>query len=166
MRPIVRHTSAFVAALLGLLLLLGGMFVPAHADDDRDDHEAAMQALRSGEVRPLRDILGAVHGQFDGELLEAELERDDGAWVYELKLLGQRGNVMKLWYDATDGRLLDGRGHGLMRAWRGDAADLPEPMRRRHEHMRERGHGDHPRPWHHRWFGRFWGEDSGTEGGK
>lgn len=158
MRRFVHHNAVRVAALLGLLMLLGGSLVPALAGDDRD-HEAAMQALRSGEVLPLRDILDVVHGQFDGELLEAELEDKHGAWVYELELLGQRGNVMKLWYNAADGRLLDGRGHGLMRAWRGQDADLPEEMRRRHERMMEHRREGGPPPWHRRWFRHFWDDE-------
>lgn len=163
MSRLFRH-SGLGRLLLAAVVAVSLAHVPvALADDDRGDHEEALDAVRSGAVLPLRAILDRAHGQFDGEMLEAELERDHGAWIYELEMMTPRGNVLKLKYDARDGQLIDGRGHGLMHAWRGTAEALPDRLRRRHERMMEhRGDGGPP-PWHHRWFGRFWGDEGERE---
>ena len=39
-----------------------------------------------------------------------ELEREDGRWVYELKLLQNDGRLLKLAVDARDGLVLKERG--------------------------------------------------------
>ena len=50
--------------------------------------------------------LAATH---PGEVLEVELERDDGRWIYELKLLQPGGELRKLKLDARSGELLQDR---------------------------------------------------------
>jgi uncharacterized membrane protein YkoI len=39
-------------------------------------------------------------------VLEVELERDDGRWIYELKLLQGGGQLLKLELDAATGQVL------------------------------------------------------------
>jgi len=41
--------------------------------------------------------------------MEVELERQDGRWLYELKLLRSGGSLVKLKVDARDGRILESR---------------------------------------------------------
>ena len=42
-----------------------------------------------------------------------ELDEDDGQWTYEIKLIGPRGDVAELEYDAADLRLLEAEGQHL-----------------------------------------------------
>lgn len=86
------------------LLLLASMAGPLQADD-RHDHEQARQAVAAGEVMPLRLLLQKLERTHPGEVLEVELEKSDGRWVYEVRLL-QAGGVSKLWLDARDARLI------------------------------------------------------------
>lgn len=95
--------AALVAALL---LALAAGTAPAH---DERDHDRARQALEAGEVLPLRTILERVEREHPGQVLEVELERDDGRWIYEIKLLRAGGAVSKLKVDAADGRVLEQR---------------------------------------------------------
>lgn len=88
---------------LVLALLLG----QAHADSD---HDRARAALLAGEVRPLTQVLAQVARTHPGQVLEVELEREDGRWVYELKLLQNDGRLLKLAVDARDGQVLKERG--------------------------------------------------------
>lgn len=97
--------STRAAALLLALALAAG---PAPADDARD-HDRARQALEAGEILPLRTILERVERDHPGQVLEIELERDDGRWIYEIKLLRAGGAVNKLKVDAADGRVLEQR---------------------------------------------------------
>lgn len=92
--------------LLSLLLL-----VPRHAKaDDRRDHERARAALAAGEIRPLADLLAEVEGRYVGRVIEAELDREDGRWVYEIKLLPPSGRAFAIELDAATGALLRSRG--------------------------------------------------------
>lgn len=59
---------------------------------DRDDHERARRALEAGEVLPLRTVLERVERDYPGQVIEVELERDDGMWFYEVKLIRSGGD--------------------------------------------------------------------------
>ena len=49
-------------------------------------------------------------GDWVGRVIETELERDDGRWVYEFRLLPPSGQVFQLKLDAATGALLRSRG--------------------------------------------------------
>lgn len=93
--------------LLAAVLSLGtGLAaLPAQARDDHD-HERARRALQAGELLPLDEILKRVRQTQPGEVLEVELEREDGRWIYELKLLSRDGATIKLEVDGRDGAVL------------------------------------------------------------
>lgn len=92
--------------LLSLLMLAAA---PAQADDRRD-HERARAALAAGEIRPLADLLADVERRYIGRVIETELERENGRWVYEFKILPPSGRVFELKLDAATGALLRARG--------------------------------------------------------
>ena len=89
-----------------VLLLMGG---PLSASDRRD-HERARAALAAGEVRPLAELLAEVERRYVGRVIETELERDDGRWIYELTVLPPSGRVFELKLDAATGALVRSRG--------------------------------------------------------
>lgn len=95
------------AILLVPLLLLT---VPDAAASGRRDHEQARSALAAGEIRPLADLLAEVERRYAGKVVEAELDRDGGRWVYEIKLLPPSGRIVELHFDAATGALLRSRG--------------------------------------------------------
>lgn len=70
------------------------------------DHERARQALEAGQIQPLRAILDRVEREHPGQVMEVELENEDGRWIYEVKLLQKDGALVKLKLDARDGTLL------------------------------------------------------------
>ncbi len=89
-------------------------------DDDYDgrDQERARAALERGEVLPLDAILARARELLDGRMIEAELEREDGRWVYELTLLGPDGQVVEALFDAASAELLELEGDALERVLR------------------------------------------------
>jgi hypothetical protein len=94
--------------LLALLLLVPG----AHASGDRErdrDHERARAAVQAGQVLPLATLLQQLQRSHPGQVLEVELERDDGRWIYEIKLLQGGGQLLKLELDAATGQVLKAR---------------------------------------------------------
>ncbi len=94
-----------------LLLCTTGLFSPPPARaQERRDHERARAALEAGEIRPLAEILAEVERRYRGRVIEADLERDDGQWLYELKILPPNGRMFVVEIDAATGALLRSRG--------------------------------------------------------
>jgi uncharacterized membrane protein YkoI len=102
-QPAIRPRLARRLALVLLLLAAAG----AAADPDRRDHDRARAALERGEVLPLAQILGAVAAAVPGDVVELELEREDGAWVYEIKVIAPDGRLLEVLVDGASGRLLE-----------------------------------------------------------
>jgi len=93
-----------VLLLLAAVLIaapLGGL---AHADDIGP--EVAKRLLKEGRIKPLTEILAAVNAKVPGELLEVELEIEDGIYVYEFKLLRPDGRVQEVEADASTAKIL------------------------------------------------------------
>lgn len=90
---------------LAAVLLTGALGLPAWASDHRD-HERARQAVQAGQVLPLRTVLERLEREHPGQVLEIELEQDDGLWIYEVKLLQAGGQLLKLKLDARTAALL------------------------------------------------------------
>ena len=94
------------ARLFAFALVLGAL-VPGQAlRADDSDHELARDALQQGRVLPLRQVLDKIEREYQGQVLKIEFERDDGRYVYEIRLLQQDGRMAKLKIDAVDGRVL------------------------------------------------------------
>lgn len=105
--PIWRATTVAWVVALGLLT---GWALPVRADDR--DHDRARAAVQAGQVLPLKQLLARLERSHPGTLLEAELEREDGRWVYELKLLQTDGTLLRLDVDAQTGAVLRTRQRG------------------------------------------------------
>lgn len=91
------------------LLILAALLaaVPAHhALADKNDHIEARELLRRGEIVPLARILEVVQQRVPGDVIEVELEREDGRWEYKVKVLTPTGLVRKLYLDARNGAVL------------------------------------------------------------
>lgn len=80
---------------------------PAAAGGDHDhDHDRARAAVQAGEVLPLPVLLERVRQSHPGEVFEVDLEREDGRWIYELKLLQAGGGLVRLEVDARTAEVL------------------------------------------------------------
>jgi len=88
-----------------LLLITGflGFTTMGSADDD---HQRARELMQSGEILPLETLLKDLLKNGRWRLLEAELEEEDGRWIYEFELLDEQGRVWELEYDARTGARL------------------------------------------------------------
>ncbi len=99
-------TRTLLGAMLVASLGLGAVW----ADDD---HEKARRALEAGEVMSLRTVLDQVERDYPGQVIEVELDREDGRWVYEIKLIRAGGGVLELELDARDGTVLKLKGRDV-----------------------------------------------------
>jgi hypothetical protein len=97
-----------LACVLALIVGLVASVPWAAADEDEE-----ITSNIEG-VAPLRSLLAQVHDAYPGHVLEVELEREDygkgDVWVYEVKLLTEKGSVLKLEYDAVNLELLKIKG--------------------------------------------------------
>ena len=87
-----------------------------------EDHERARAALTAGEIRPLREIMGSVQVRCGGHVIEAELEEGsrDGhrIWLYQLRVMTPRGDVLRLDVDAATKEILKIKGRSADEACR------------------------------------------------
>ena len=61
------------------------------AQDCKRSQDCALDAFKSGEIRPLSDVLAAARDKVPGEIVKIELERKSGIWQYEIKILTPSG---------------------------------------------------------------------------
>lgn len=95
--PLMRHTA------LPLLLALFLHPLPAGG---KDGGNAARAAVERGEILPLARILAEVHRVHPGQLVETELEIEDGAHIYEIEILTPEGRLIEIEVDAATGAIL------------------------------------------------------------
>jgi uncharacterized membrane protein YkoI len=107
-----RHAESWRHARLRIALaalLLTGLAQPSAWSSDSRDHERARAAVEAGQVLPLPTLLERLRRTHPGQVLELELERDDGRWIYEVKLLQANGQLLKLEVDAATAQVLEVR---------------------------------------------------------
>lgn len=110
MHPTIR-TSPVRTVAIALVLAAAMAATGVRASSD-SDHDRARDALQAGEVLPLKTVLERLEREHPGQVLEVELERDDGRWIYEVKLLQSGGRLLKLELDARNGEVLKRRDRG------------------------------------------------------
>lgn len=93
-----------------ILLLLALLVAQPAPAQERRDHERARAALEAGQIRPLSELLAEVERRYHGRVIEADLELDDGQWLYEFKILPSNGRVFEVELDAATGQFLRSNG--------------------------------------------------------
>lgn len=101
--------NGLLLAALGLVLT-GGPASDARAGDDEDDDEdnrrmAARLAREAGEIMGLAELMARVERRYVGRIVKVELDREDGRWVYQFRLLPPDGRMFKVELFAADGTL-------------------------------------------------------------
>lgn len=76
----------------------------------RYEHDDARRERDAGRIMPLREILARISPRFPGELIDVELEREDGYWIYDLTLIGRDHHKLEIRVDARNARVLRVRG--------------------------------------------------------
>jgi uncharacterized membrane protein YkoI len=91
------------SCLLGLVLALA-LAGPAAAQGDQ---QRARDFMQAGRILPLQEILRQIRPRIPGRILNAWLEEGRGGlWIYRLKMLDVRGNIIGVVVDARNGQIL------------------------------------------------------------
>jgi uncharacterized membrane protein YkoI len=69
------------------------------------DQDAVRQAVERGEIHPLAEILDGVRGKLPGDVVGIEIERKNGRWLYELRVLDGQGRVFEVYVNARSGEI-------------------------------------------------------------
>ena len=89
---------------LGVLLVMGSPLA-----SERLDHDEIKQLRETGQILPMEQVMGSAQAEQPGQLVEAELEREDGAYRYEIKILAADGTIHKLSLDAATAAVIKRR---------------------------------------------------------
>ena len=95
-----------LAALLALAAAMASPALAGSKPKTNDDQEAARVALQRGEILPLARILEIAAKRAPGDVVKVKIEREDGRFIYELKVLAKSGRVLELEIDARSGAVL------------------------------------------------------------
>jgi uncharacterized membrane protein YkoI len=105
MKPMRLHHLLTLARMALLLASLASMAAPPSfaRDDDHERREAVRRAVEAGEVMPLSQILERVRGKVSGDITGIEIDREDGRWRYEFRVIDRGGRVLEVHVDARSG---------------------------------------------------------------
>lgn len=105
----IRPALTATIAGLALAVLAATALQPAvaHASDDRARASEVRQLREGGKILPMEDILSRSRAAQPGQVVEVELDREDGRYVYEVKIIDDTDKVHKLEIDAASGDILN-----------------------------------------------------------
>jgi len=102
------NTTIYSTGVLAIIIVIG--LVSEVGDTIASTgHDEARKLKELGEILPLEQIINKARQQYTGRILEVELEREDGRYIYELELLDDKGTVWELEFDAKSGELIKKR---------------------------------------------------------
>ncbi len=101
-------SGCYTAHMIRLLpAILVSFALPALAQDVRPDHERAADAVATGAVLPLAEVLAGLAQTHPGDVIEVELDDEDGIVVYDLDIVTTDGRLLEIEINAATGAVLD-----------------------------------------------------------
>lgn len=91
--------------MLAALLCAVAVSDSARADDVSIDQLRA--AVARGEALPLSELRRRLSERFPGEIVDIGVDREDGRFIYEFKVLQRSGRVIEVDMDAATASILD-----------------------------------------------------------
>jgi uncharacterized membrane protein YkoI len=93
---------------LRVLCLLVAMFTVNLSSAHDLSQDEALHLRQQGVILPLEQLTAKALARYEAaQFLEAELEREDNRYVYEIEILLPGGQVRELEFDAVTGDLLE-----------------------------------------------------------
>ncbi len=106
------HQSIRIASLSITVALLTGVTAPftGKASGKLESQDVAREALERGEILPLEAVLSEIRKSIGGEVIGVELEREQGTWIYEVKIISSGKFVIEVSVDARTAKVIETRG--------------------------------------------------------
>tara|TARA_B100001063_G_C16665214_1_gene503243 strand:- start:648 stop:977 length:330 start_codon:yes stop_codon:yes gene_type:complete len=101
-RELITKVSPRLTTYFIILIIFFSMSISA----DDYDHDKARKLVQSGDILPLETILENLKKRSSGHILEVEMERKKGRFIYEIELVDDQGVVKEFVFDASNGKLL------------------------------------------------------------
>lgn len=98
--------SLLAAGGIGILASQGIDVMDSARADDKLDYKEARELRQQGKILSLQEILKRVEKDYPGQVIETELEREHGSYIYELEILSDNDRVIELEVDAASGEIL------------------------------------------------------------
>jgi len=102
---LLRGFSGFLAVPILAAVLLSAAAPAAVARDDEHERDAVRRAVEAGEIKSLAEILAAVRGKLPGEVAGVEIEHENGRWLYEFRVVDDKGRLYEVYVDARSGKI-------------------------------------------------------------
>lgn len=97
--------------IIACIILIFFSLTAAFADDD--DWRKLHEDVKSGKIKPLSEILDNLARDYIGQVIDVDIDDDDGERVYEIELLGPQGQVVEFEVDAVTGELIGIEGRNI-----------------------------------------------------
>lgn len=94
-----------LAAVLGLS--------SAAALSDDDEWRRLHQDVQAGKVKSLTEVLDELARDYVGQVIDVDLDKEDGQTIYEIELLGPQGQVVEFEVNAVTGELIGIEGRNI-----------------------------------------------------
>ncbi len=98
--------SSVLGMLVASTMLLAWPQQAAASDRDEGRRDEVRRAVEAGEIKSLADILNAVRAQLPGDVAGVEVERKNGTWLYEFRVVGTGGRLFDVYVDAKSGAIV------------------------------------------------------------
>jgi uncharacterized membrane protein YkoI len=99
--------------LLAVLMVSLAAATPSIGDDrehesetERGERESVRAAVERGELKSLSNVLQAVRPKLPGEVVGIEIEREHGLWIYEFRVVDDKGRLFDVYVDAATAQIL------------------------------------------------------------
>lgn len=99
----LRRNLTMVALVVALVAAASQLADARDQDELRRDE--VRRAVETGQIRSLADILKAVREKLPGEVAGVEIDRKDGRWRYEFRVVDGQGRLFEVYIDARSGEI-------------------------------------------------------------
>jgi len=99
------RTVTALAMLAAVALVAATPRLADARDQDELRRDEVRRAVETGEIHSLADILNTVRDKLPGEVAGVEIERKDGRWRYEFRVVDGQGRLFDVYIDARSGEI-------------------------------------------------------------
>ena len=76
------------------------------SETENNERESVRAAVERGELKSLSNVLQAVRPKLPGEVVGIEIEREQGVWIYEFRVVDDKGRLFDVYVDAATAQIL------------------------------------------------------------